>query len=148
MTETLIPLIFAQSKSTLDWGDYLWAYKHQMLTWKDLIQAAIERVKSGSTNEQELELSNVNKESIWKASELVEMLAAWAYENREENPDPLGAVEVIYADFDYPSTIESFVRYLPPSDGYNPSQFSPEQNHKRLMAKWSEFLSQNSKDSK
>lgn len=163
MSNTLIPLQFVQSKSSLNWGDCLWAYKRELLTWKDLIQAALERVENGSSNELEIELANVGKDSVWKVSELAHALAeqegnseeaskqkwlflclAWAYENRESIPDPLGAVETIYADFDYPSAIESFVRFLPPSDGYVPAQFSQEQNYQRLMTKWSEFLLQNS----
>lgn len=163
MSDTLIPLQFVQSKSSLNWGDCLWAYKRELLTWKDLIRVALERVENGSSNELEIELANVGKDSVWKVSELAQALAeqgknsvetskqkwlflclAWAYENREKIPDPLGAVETIYADFDYPSSIESFVRFLPPSDGYEPTQFSQEQNHQHLMTQWSEFLLQNS----
>jgi hypothetical protein len=163
MSSTLIPLQFIQSQSSLNWGDCLWAYKRQLLTWKDLIQVALERVENGSSSELEIELANVNKDSVWKVSELAQTLAeqggnseeaskqkwlflclAWVYENRESIPDPLGAVETIYADFDYPSSIESFVRFLPPSGGYSPEQFSPEQNHQRLMTNWSKFLVLNS----
>jgi hypothetical protein len=163
VSNTLIPLQFVQRKSSLNWGECLWAYKRELLTWKDLIQVALERVENGSSNELEIELASVNKDSVWKVSELAQALAeqggnseeastqkwlflclAWAYENSESIPDPLGAVETIYADFDYPSAIESFVRFLPPSDGYMPAQFSQEQNHQRLMQKWREFLLQNS----
>jgi hypothetical protein len=164
MSDMLIPLQFVQSKSSLNWGDSLWAYKRELLTWRDLIQIATERVQSGSDSELEIELANVSKDLVWKVSELAQALAeqggnseeasklkwlflclAWAYENRERIPDPLAVVETIYADFDYPSTIESFVRFLPPTDGYDPAQFSQEQNHQRLMTKWSEFLMQNSR---
>ena len=163
MSNTLIPLQFAKSKSSLSWSDCLWAYKRAYLTWKDLVNFAIERVEDGSSNEFEIELSNIGNDSVWKVSELTQALAeqvgnaehiskekwlflclAWAYENRESIPDSLGAVESIYADFDYPSAIESFVRFLPPSDGYLSAQFSVEQNCQRLMKKWSEFLIQNS----
>lgn len=163
MSDMLIPLQFVQSKSFLNWGDCLWAYKHEFLTWKDLIQVALERVENDSSNELEIELANASKDSVWKVSELALALAqqggnseelskqkwlflslAWAYENREKIPDPLGAVETIYADFDYPSSIESFVRFLPPSDGYDPTQFSHEQNHQHLIKQWSEFLLKNS----
>ena len=37
-------------------------------------------------------------------------------------------VEVIYADFDYPYEIESFIKYMPPSDGYDPSTHSQIEN--------------------
>jgi hypothetical protein len=163
MSDTLIPLQFAQSTSPLNWIDLLWAYKRNLLTWKDLIQVAINRVDNGSDNSLEIELAAVDKESVWKVSELAQALAnqcsnsdesskqkwlflclAWAYENRENLADPLGSVEGIYADFDYPSSIESFVRFLPPSDGYVPAQHSQEQNHQRLMTNWEEFLQRGS----
>ena len=46
MSNTLIPLQFVHSKSSLNWGDCLWAYKRELLTWKDLIQVALERVEN------------------------------------------------------------------------------------------------------
>jgi hypothetical protein len=159
MSNTLIPLQFVQSKFSLNWGDCLWAYKRELLTWKDLIRVALERVENGSSNELEIELANVGKDSVWKVSELAQALTqqcenseetskqkwlflclAWAYENRGKISDPLGEVEAIYADFDYPSSIESFVRFLPPLHGYDPSHFSQEQNYQHLMTQWSEFL--------
>lgn len=159
MSDTIIPLEFVQSKFSLNWMDLLWAYKRKLLTWKDLIQVAVDLVNNGSDNLLEIELAAVDKENVWKVSEVAQALAdecsnseeeskqkwlflclAWAYENREKLADPLGAVESIYADFDYPSAIESFVRFLPPSDGYAPAQYSQEQNHQRLMTKWNEFL--------
>ncbi len=119
--------------------DLLWAYQRKLLTWKDLIQVAIDRVNSGSDNSLEIELAAVGKESVWKVSELAQTLAeqcvnseegskqkwlflclAWAYANQKNLADPLEAVEGIYADFDYPSAIESFVRFLPLRMGMYP----------------------------
>ena len=48
--------------------------------------------------------------------------------------------ERIYADFDYPSELESFVRYMPVTDKYNPKAHSATENHARLMSKWKAFL--------
>jgi hypothetical protein len=36
-----------------------------------------------------------------------------AYERRRGLDDPLGAVEQIYADFEYPPAVERCVRYMP-----------------------------------
>ena len=47
-------------------------------------------------------------------------ILTWVYEHRDKLPDPLGIVEELYADFDYPPEISSFVRYMPPSDNYEP----------------------------
>lgn len=40
-----------------------------------------------------------------------------AYLLRDRLTDPLGIVEQIYADFDYPDAIAGFVRYMPPPPG-------------------------------
>jgi hypothetical protein len=40
-----------------------------------------------------------------------------AYEIRDRLKDPLGVVEQIYADFDYPAAVAGFVRYMPPPEG-------------------------------
>lgn len=62
------------------------------------------------------------------------------YARRAEVADPLAEVETIYADFDYPESMERFVRYMPPSDGYDPSKHTHEENLTRLMANWARFL--------
>jgi hypothetical protein len=40
-----------------------------------------------------------------------------AYSDRERLTDPLGVVEQIYSDFEYPPTITAFVRYMPLAPG-------------------------------
>lgn len=64
----------------------------------------------------------------------------WLFENKDNTADPLGAVELIYEDFDFPSEIEGFVRYMPPQDGYRPEDHSAQQNAERLFCKWHGFL--------
>lgn len=56
-----------------------------------------------------------------------------AYLSRAALPDPLQAVEMIYADFDYPPSIESFVRSMPlqPGDVAGPHG---------LFDRWRRFL--------
>ena len=56
-----------------------------------------------------------------------------AYYERERLKDPLGVVEQIYADFDYPSTVAPFVRYMPLWPGDEPG-VGP------LMARWTDYL--------
>ncbi|MCO8273673.1 DUF2247 family protein [Actinoplanes sp. TRM 88003] len=41
----------------------------------------------------------------------------WVYDHRTDFSDPLGTVEQLYADFDYPEEVEGFVRFLPVADG-------------------------------
>jgi hypothetical protein len=155
----LVPFEFVEKEAPLTWADLLWGYRRSFLSWRDLVHAAEKKVAEGSSNDLEIELASVDKESVWKVSELAERLAAkddgtqnqskmkwlflvlaWLFEKRFELDDPLGKVEEIYADFDYPSEIESFVRYMPPTDGYAPQEHSKEENYTRLIRKWGEFL--------
>lgn len=55
------------------------------------------------------------------------------YERRDDFPDALEIVEEIYADFDYPPTIEGFVRYMPLQPGDEPGVPA-------MMARWRQFL--------
>lgn len=56
-----------------------------------------------------------------------------AYENRQDLHDPLGVVEEIYADFDYPPALEGFVRYMPLQPGKEPGEAA-------LFERWARFL--------
>jgi hypothetical protein len=65
---------------------------------------------------------------------------SWLYETRAEHPDPLGAVEQVYADFDYPDQIRSFVRFMPPVDGRDTRSFNLQQNIEAMMDYWRSYL--------
>ena len=54
--------------------------------------------------------------------------------------DPLESIEIIYADFDYPAEIESFVRYMPVNDEYDPWAHSDAENEQRLLTHWKDYL--------
>lgn len=62
-----------------------------------------------------------------------------AYELRDRLVDPLGVVELIYADFDYPSSVAAFVRYMPPPPGAATGE-GP------LLERWAEFLANEAVD--
>ncbi|MCA1702005.1 MAG: DUF2247 family protein [Actinobacteria bacterium] len=56
-----------------------------------------------------------------------------AFRDRGALSDPLGVVEQIYADFDYPPALAPLVRYMPLSPG-------DEAGETALMQRWAEFL--------
>jgi hypothetical protein len=56
-----------------------------------------------------------------------------AYEERGRLSDPLGVVEEVYADFDYPPAVAPFVRYMPLRPGDKPGT-GP------LIDRWRDFL--------
>ena len=68
------------------------------------------------------------------------LLLKWAYENRSSIPYPLGVVDDLYAEFDYPENIESFVAFLPPKDGWDPTKHTPTENENRLLKNWAMYL--------
>jgi hypothetical protein len=59
---------------------------------------------------------------------------AWVHENEGDFIDPYEVVEMLYADFEYPSAIEGFVRFMPPPAG-EPVGMSA------LDARWEAYLS-------
>jgi len=66
------------------------------------------------------------------------ILLAWLYENRATFEDPLGMIEAIYTDFDYPEEIAHLIRYMPNAE---PDLGSKEANLARLFTRWAAFIS-------
>ncbi|MFA5506476.1 MAG: DUF2247 family protein, partial [Vulcanimicrobiota bacterium] len=64
----------------------------------------------------------------------------WLFKNRADFSDPFAELDKLYADFDYPASIEHLVSFMPTSEGYNPSKHTIEENQKRLLDLWSQFL--------
>ena len=84
---------------------------------------------------------NEERERIAKDKWLYLSLAS-LFENKEYMDDPLSVVEDIYADFEYPPEIQSFVRYMPATDNYAPRDHTAEENNERLMGLFEAFLNQ------
>lgn len=155
-----IPYSFARERLGLSWRDALWGYEHQLIGWSAIVDLAIERISAGSEDPLEIELACLTKTETYQVGDLLRKLAntlpegegvfaqrkwlylllAWLFENKERVPDPLGGVETIYADFDYPPEIEGFVRYMPVTDAYDPSAHTKDENENRLFGKWREYL--------
>lgn len=57
------------------------------------------------------------------------------YESRRQIDDPLGVVEQVYADFEYPETIAPFVRYMPAPPGAPFGEAA-------LLDRWKDWLDQ------
>lgn len=160
MTLTPIPYSFIQRHAALSWRDVLWGYDRQFIGWPDVVYIADERLLQGSDNPNEIELSCLRSAETQKVRGFLRVLAdqepingegdserkwlflllARLFEMRADITDPLREVERIYADFDYPSEIESFVRYMPVTEEYDPSQHTTEENNVRLFEKWEQYL--------
>ena len=159
-----IPFDFIDENFQLSWCDVKWGYENNFITSEVPIKKAEKNVLTGSYTNSELELSFVIPgESNYVAPFLKELctefdqennsttkqkwlliILTWLWNNRNNFEDPLSEVEIIYADFDYPSEIEGFIKYMPPSDGYDPSTQSEMENINHLMGKWKNYLEKGS----
>ncbi|WBG91742.1 DUF2247 family protein [Pantoea piersonii] len=159
-----IPPDFIEKITKLSWCDIKWAYEYKLITSEIPIKKAEREVLSGSYAAPELELSfitpgksdditpflkNLCSEDQQKDDSIVKkkwlfIVLSWLWNNRHNFKDPLDEVENIYADFDYPSEIESFVKYMPPSDGYDPSTHTQTENINHLMDNWKSYLEEES----
>ena len=83
--------------------------------------------KEGDSSEDELRLFWAN------------VFLAWAYEHRSDFQDFLGVVEEIYTDFDYPSELAEFVRYMPTNA---PDLGSREANENRMIASMGRYVAE------
>jgi hypothetical protein len=101
------------------------------------IVVAAEAVRRGIRDPSLLELAELQRDDVAAVREVLraldpeeaelfppESVRKWtylelkaAYEIRDRLKDPLGVVEQIYADFDYPVAVAGFVRYMPPPAG-------------------------------
>ena len=142
-------------KVSFSWKDILWGYENKYLGWADVV-AYTRKMTLSDHDERVFKLSLINKSNILELKPVLEDLASemsgyspknWLYvllsdvfHRKEEFEDPLGEVEKIYTDFDYPEEIESFVRYMPPKDGYIPSAHTYEENIVRLYLNWAKYL--------
>ncbi|MFU9139212.1 DUF2247 family protein [Erwinia tasmaniensis] len=159
-----IPFEFIEKNTRLSWCDVKWGYENNLITSDVPIRKAENIVLTGSYTNAELELSFVIPgESDHVDSFLKELcsdfeqendpaikqkwlfiLLSWLWNNLNNFEEPLAEVEIIYADFDYPHEIEGFIKYMPPSDGYDPSMHSQMENIDYLMDKWKNYLEKES----
>ena len=127
-----IPSTFIRLRSHLTWREVELGLQNGWLTDEAAIDLAIDRVTAGDDSPDVVELASVLPHEKYKAPFIVRGLAerdsacsrekwlflllAWLYEHRDTVEEPLALVEQLYADFDYPEEMASFVRYMPPQD--------------------------------
>ncbi len=152
-----IPYGFIRARVRMDWRDVRFGLVNELLDPGAPVELAVDLVLELPAPPAALcDLAGARKDE--PALELVEQLAdlepgrpesdirdlwlylvlAWIYEHRDEFPDPLGTVEVVHADFDYPEQIATFVRYQPGDDW--PDLGSREANQRRLFERWKRYL--------
>lgn len=70
------------------------------------------------------------------------LLLSFLLENKENYNDPLGIVEELYADFDYPEEIAPLARYMPSPEGVEGSEELLFENWKAALSDYKSMFSQ------
>jgi len=156
MITAKIPYEFISQRVELGWNDIKFGLDHQWITPKVAIEKATEGVcRSESASKDELELASRAESD--PVADLVSCLAkaetgpadedlkgkwlylvlAWLFEARQSLVDPLGMVEQVYSEFEYPREVTPFVRYMPME---GPDLRNREQNEARMFDKWKTYL--------
>ena len=147
---------FVSNRVNLLWSDIAYAINRNILPQDSAIEHAIIKISQSKDYNQVLfDLASLFKgESVQPyLNELVRLekyhdeksinekwlylILAWIFENKDSYVDPLGVVEQVYADFDYPKEVATFVRYMPTEEVPLDTK---EMNESRLYKKWEEYL--------
>ena len=147
---------FVSKKVKLTWKDMFYAIKNGLLPSDSAIEHATVIISESEEYTQTLldlasqfkgetvqpyldELAKLESEQddTIVNEKWLYLVLDWVFENKDNYSDPLSIVEQVYADFDYPDLISTFVRYMPSDE---PDLGSPELNVSRLYKKWNNYL--------
>ena len=153
---------FLLQNSTLTWNALQLGYERGYIGWAQIAEIAAYRAshEGDSVSAELMKLALIDKESAHTVDLELHQLAAseigtsveaseqiwlflqlaWLRSNVSNFDDPLGEVEKIYADFDYPENVADFVRYMPASTNYDPASHSFDENNQRLFQMWDKYL--------
>lgn len=156
-----IPLHFIEAKlGKPTWRDAVFGLENQLLDPNAVVRLAAERLDlpdppaalvdlavadSGAPvleDVRQLAEQEDGEDDAASSRRWLYLVLAWLFEHRDELPDPLQSVEVVYAEFDYPEEVAEFVRYMP-TDG--PDLGDRDKNEARLVSKWERYLEETHK---
>ena len=117
-------------------AEIAYGVQHGWLSRQDAIAVALAKYEAGTElNSAEEELALLLSDDVDHLGDLIADLAVsdepperrarlWLFlalaslrEHRSQYADPLGVIEMLYADFDYPDEIRGLVRYMPARPG-------------------------------
>jgi len=133
--------------------DLGYGFERGFLKPADVVALATHEVGCGADDDVFVALGSLLRDEAGRVPEVLELLddpervhdpresaRKWlylqlkaAYDERGRLNDPLGVVEEIYADFDYPPAVAPFVRYMPLRPGDEPGVGA-------LMERWRDYL--------
>ena len=160
----VIPYSYFSGLVKLNWYDILFATDNNYLSQKSVVEhAVVEMDENPNYQKTVLDLAILSPDEVALAyeihkplielakqvsdeekcgskSKILYVLLKWIFENRECYLDPLTVVEIIYADFNYPESIISFVRYMPST---KPLYGTTEANIEQMYNNWKSYLEVN-----
>ena len=149
-----IPAMFVTARVLLTPAEVVYGYRHGWIGDRDAVEVALAALKAGmDLPAAQEELALLLSDSLGRVPELLEDLArhpgeecdpggvwlflalAWLHEHRSEHAEPLGVIEMLYADFGYPEEMEGLVRFMPASPGAASSREAIEQRWRDLLSR-------------
>ncbi|MCY9265341.1 DUF2247 family protein [Bacillus haynesii] len=162
--------IFKQNKIKYDWKTLYVGFKLDLIKYSDIVNYAVEFLTKHpeTSNRNIIQLAwggdNIDYESllvdiltdshindfnldadIWQLEKRKWRFGILAYlkmKHQEDFEELLNKITEVYADFNYPEDMDSFINYLEPKDGFIPSQYSKEENVIRLINLFNDFMNQ------
>lgn len=160
--------IFKKEKIKYDWKTMYVGLKLNLINYNDITNYAVEYLSMHpeTSNQEIIQLAwgSIDSEcesileKILKESHINDLnldTESWQFEVRKwrfviltylkiKHQDDferlLNKIAEVYANFNYPKDMDSFINYLPPKEDFNPSQYSKEENIVRLINFFNDFL--------
>ena len=130
-----IPISYAIEHANLNWNDIFFAFYNRYISNEAVIEFAKYVVDDYINDDIVLDLvclspNEVNRESLLNdfllrlidknkmneaKSKLLYIVLSFIFDRKSCFEDPARAVEVVYADFNYPEEMKDFVRFMPAS---------------------------------
>ncbi|WP_427132100.1 DUF2247 family protein [Pseudarthrobacter sp. S9] len=153
ITLELEPSFVLAERIPLTAEDLRYGLEHFFLKKRAVIDLAVDQVRRGTSDPVLHELAALLGDEVERVPEVLDALddperthdpretvRKWlylqlkaAYSQRGQLRDPLGVVEQIYADFDYPPSVSPLVRNMPVRPGDEPGKAA-------LIQSWARFL--------
>ncbi|MGN0463441.1 MAG: DUF2247 family protein [Acutalibacteraceae bacterium] len=153
----VIPISYAIEHAKLNWNDIFFAFCNWYINNESVIEFAKYVVDDYINDEIVLDLvclspNEVNRESLLNdfllhlidknkmneaKSKFLYIVLSFIFDRKVFFEDPARAVEVVYADFNYPEEIKDFVRFMPVSKDVMGLEFDETE---RIFNNWKKYL--------
>ncbi len=157
-----IPYSYIAKYVKLNWYDILFAVEHNFLKIESIREHALKVIAINPYCEaviyelaiffndfySDYDIINVVYKLSYKVSEeeknevqekFLYVILSWLYDNKNNVTAPLEAIEIIYADFNYPNEIQELIRYMP-NDDVNISSLKGNIGLENIYNKWRVYL--------